>query len=331
LVKVNRLVDQLEALEEAEVQEVLRVLKAIATVETKTVVSVVAVVVETKTEVSVEAVVAYATRGKRATAQEVTLAGFPIVMVGVEIAAAVEVEVVECVTHIKMVIVCGETPVGSPTNEVTKVEVVVAGVVSAMTTRKVDVIEEILVDSLMKMEVVEIGIEVTDKEDGEKDQDIDNREVGATIIEDTGMVVPHGQKMVFGTVMFFTKGTLAIVHHGRGPGIARLPAMVPTLDLVLGLILEAEEPPCRKVLADRVPVVRPKRLKCKQKLFLLLLRQRRRQQDYKLQWQGLQPSINYTRKLHNKKNVCAPEQLTNCLGGQIMVTKRIILPDRVAV
>jgi len=173
-----------------------------------------------------------------------------------------------------MVIVCEETHVGSPTNEVTQVEVVVAGVVFAMTTRKVDVIEEILVDSLMKVEEVEIGTEVLDKEDGEKNQDIDNREVGAMIIEDTGMAVRHGQKMVSGTVMFFTKGTLAIVRHGHGPvpGIARHRAMVPTLDLVLVLALEVEEPPFRKVSADRVPVKRPKRIKRKEELFLLLLR-----------------------------------------------------------
>jgi len=44
--------------------------------------------------VSVVAVVAYATLGKKETAQEVTLAGFPIVMTGVEIVVAVEVEVV---------------------------------------------------------------------------------------------------------------------------------------------------------------------------------------------------------------------------------------------
>jgi len=247
-------------------------LKGIATAATKTVVSEVAV-----------AVAAYATHGKKATAPEVTHAGFPIVMMGVEIVAAVEVVV--CVTHIKMVIVCEETPVGSPTNEVTKVEVAVAVVAFAMITRKVDVIEEMLVDSLTKVVVVEIGTEVPDKEDGEMYQDIDNKEVGTTIIEDMGMEVPLGQKMVSGTVMFFTKGTLAIAHpgRGRGLGIARHHAMVPTLDLVL----EVDEPLCRKVSADRVLVIGPRRLKRSQNLFLLL-RQRRHKEDYKLPWQGLQ-------------------------------------------
>jgi len=189
-----------------------------------------------------------------------------IVVPGIVIVVAVVAVVVVVVSamHGKKVTVQGVHHADSPTKMEAEVEVAVQAVAGCVMTIKVgDVIEEIIVDSHMKMMAAanegitvvdalretEMAVEVGVEEAG-------NRSVATTVYQAMETGVPLVQKTVFGKMECFTKDVGA-----TRAGLVQFPVNVQLRHTDQNLVLDLEigECLCLKALADPLPVTIRKR------------------------------------------------------------------------